>query len=160
MEKCIHSFKLLPIHTLTTFSFLSVCIWASCKEIKGRKGDFPMVSVGFCQILQEGNYIWTFFPSFFHFPLFLPPTPAMGPIRLPCPAQPYSQNFLPLSCYQRVFGLRVHTCQMNALTNVWLFEEKLCTYRQRGNQPLPFLLLPLPCISYLQLSSHFYDHVV
>lgn len=32
-----------------------------------------MVSVGFCQILQEGCDIWTFLPAFFHFPLSPPP---------------------------------------------------------------------------------------
>lgn len=30
---------------------------------------------------------------------------------------------------------------------------------QIGNLPLPLPLLLLPCISYLQLSSHCYDHV-
>lgn len=78
----------------------------SYKEIKGRKGDFPMMLVGFCQILQ-GCDIWTFLPLFIT--PFLHSPPPMGPIRLPSPAQPYSQNVLPLSCYQRVFGLCVHT---------------------------------------------------
>lgn len=116
----------------------------SYKEIKGRKGDFPMLLVGFCQILQ-GCDIWTFLPlfitPFLHFP------PPMGPIRLPGPAQPYSQNVLPLSCYQRVFGLCVHTYQLM----VGLLRRNCVMVHVQSVSASSFA--PLPCISYLNFNS-------
>lgn len=129
----------------------------SYKEIKGRKGDFPMMLVGFWQILQ-GCDIWTFLPLFIT--PFLPSPPPMGPIRLPGPAQPYSQNVLPLSCYQRVFGLCVHTCQLHAPTNGWPFEEKLCDGTCTVCLCLFICSPTMHILPELQLSSHFYDRVV
>lgn len=108
-----------PYTTLATFSFLSICIWAKFKRDEGKKRRF-------CQILQEGCDIWTFLLSFFHFPLSHPLPSGVCLSGYPVQSNLNGQNFLPLSCYQRVFGLRVHTCPMNALTNVWLFEERLC----------------------------------
>lgn len=39
-KMCIRSFKLLPIHMLATFSFLSICIWAKLERNKGKKRRF------------------------------------------------------------------------------------------------------------------------
>lgn len=96
-----------------------------------------MILIWFCQILQEGCDMLSFFllsplPSFLL--LFLFAWGLSG-----CPAQPYSQKFLPLSCYQRVFGLCVHTCQTKALTKVWPFwgETMMVHWRQKHSLSLP-----------------------
>lgn len=71
-----------------------------------------------------------------------------------CPAQPYSQKFLPLSCYQRVFGLCVHTCQAKARTKVWPFwgETMMVHRRQKHSLSLPRFFCS-PYHAYLKFKS-------
>lgn len=103
--------------------------------------SFPMMLIYFVKSSKKdmmwsflSSFLLSFLPSFlrsFFFFLFF--FFAWGLC-----AQLYIQKFLPLSCYQRVFGLHVHTCQMDALTSVWPSEEKLMVHvRQKHTLSLP-----------------------